>query len=383
MLLPNSLCKLLGIRYPIIQPGMAGQTTPELVAAVSNAGGLGILGATRMTPARLLDAIKKIKMITTKPYGVNLWLGPPERNDQDVTYVQQFLDQKFRKPLGLPLKSVSAVENNGKQTTKDLQPVSKFSEQLQIILEEKVPIASFAMADPAKYVDQIHSTGAKVMSMVTTVEDAISVVRNGSDIVMAQGAEAGGHRSIFNTALDDENIPLIGTMALVPQIVDALKKEILDRLVPVVAAGGIADGRGLLAALALGASGVAIGTRFLVCRESGALQGYQERLFSSNETNTVVTKVFTGHPARVLRNTFVEEYAKSEIEPLAWPRQRFVSEDIYANAQTKDDVNYYPLYSGQGLRMLKRNQSAGEVVNEIMMEVKEHLSILDRQMEKD
>lgn len=128
-------------------------------------------------------------------------------------------------------------------------------------------------------------------------------------------------------------------MALVPQIVDALKKEILDRLVPVVAAGGIADGRGLLAALALGASGVAIGTRFSVCRESGALQGYQERLFSSNETNTVVTKVFTGHPARVLRNTFVEEYAKSEIEPLAWPRQRFVSEDIYANAQTKDDVN--------------------------------------------
>ena len=137
---------------------------------------------------------------------------------------------------------------------------------------------------------------------------------------MAQGSEAGGHRSIFdnNGALDDgyENIPLIGTMALVPQIVDALKKDIQARSIPVVAAGGIADGRGLLAALALGASGIAIGTRFLVCRESGALQGYRERLLSSDETNTVVTKAFTGVPARVLNNTFVKEYAKSELEPL-------------------------------------------------------------------
>jgi nitronate monooxygenase len=171
-------------------------------------------------------------------------------------------------------------------------------------------------------------------------------------------------------------------MALVPQIVDALKKEIQARSIPVVAAGGIADGRGLLAALALGASGIAIGTRFLVCRESDALQGYRERLLSSNETNTVVTKAFTGVPARVLSNTFVKEYAKSELEPLRWPLQRFVTNDIYENAQTKDDANYYPLYSGQGLRMLKRNQSAEEVVNEIMIQAKERLSILERQMEK-
>jgi len=384
VLLENPLCKLLRIRYPIVQAGMAGQTTPELVAAVSNAGGLGILGATRMTPEKLLDAVRKIKMITTKPYGVNLWLGPQERKkDQDISSVQQFLDQKFRKPLGLPLKSVSLPECDNK----NLPPPSKLSEQLQIILEEKIPIASFAMGDPVKYVDQIHSTGAKIISMVTNVEDAISVTKNGSDIVMAQGSEAGGHRSIFhnNDALDDdgyENIPLIGTMALVPQIVDALKKEIQARSIPVVAAGGIADGRGLLAALALGASGIAIGTRFLVCRESGALQGYRERLLSSNETNTVVTKAFTGVPARVLSNTFVKEYAKSELEPLRWPLQRFVTNDIYENAQTKDDANYYPLYSGQGLRMLKRNQSAEEVVNEIMIQAKERLSILERQMEK-
>jgi nitronate monooxygenase len=353
----NPLCDMLNIRYPIIQAGMAGQTTPELVAAVSNAGGLGILGATRMTPEKLLDAVKKIKAITTKPYGVNLWLGPPERNDQDVTAAQQFLDQKVRKPLGLHMKSVS--DNIKKNADADeLPPPPSKSEQLQIILEEKVPIASFAMGDPAKYIDQIHSGGAKVMSMVTSVEDAVNVVRNGSDIVMAQGAEAGGHRSTLNIISDKEDIPLIGTMALVPQIMDAVKKEVRDRPIPVVASGGIVDGRGLLAALALGASGVAIGTRFLVCRESGALQGYRERLLASNETNTVVTRVFTGHPARVLRNSFVEQYAKSGLEPLAFPLQRIAAEDIYSNAQTKDNADYYPLYSGQGLRMLKRGQSA-------------------------
>src|SRR5918911_3745606 len=200
VLLENLLCKLLNICYPVIQAGMAGQTTPELVAAVSNAGGLGILGATRLTPEKLLDAIRKIKMITTKPYGVNLWLGPCDirkNNDQDIKSVQKFLDQKFRKPIGIPLRSESG--------TKDMPPPSIFSEQLQIMLEEKVPVASFAMGDPVKYVDQIHSTGAKIISMVTNVGDAISVAKNGSDIVMAQGSEAGGHRSMFdnNGALDD------------------------------------------------------------------------------------------------------------------------------------------------------------------------------------
>ena len=163
MLLENPICKLLGIRYPIIQAGMGGQTTPELVAAVSNAGGLGLLGATDMTPEKLLDAIRKIKMMTTKPYGVNLWLGPQDRkknNDQDIKSVQQFLDKKFRKPLGISLKS-----ENG---TKDMIPPSIFSEQLQIMLDEKVPVASFAMGDPVKYVDQIHSTGAKIISRLQT-----------------------------------------------------------------------------------------------------------------------------------------------------------------------------------------------------------------------
>jgi nitronate monooxygenase len=376
----NPLCKLLDIRYPIIQAGMAGQTTAELVGTVSNAGGLGILGATRMTADQLLTTIKKIKKITVKPYGVNLWSGPSENNNnQGMASVQQFLNEKFRKSLNIPLKSVLPQEENDNQkNTSDLSSTSTLSEQIQIILEENVPVASFAMGDPVKFIDKIHSRDTKVMSMVTNVEDAITLAKNGSDIIMAQGAEAGGHRSIFNSVSNDKDVALIGTMALVPQIVDNLKKEIKDKSIPVIAAGGIVDGRGLVAALALGASGVAIGTRFLVCHESGALQGYKERLLSAKETDTIVTRVFTGHPARVLRNSFVDEYSKTGAEPpLGWPLQRLLTEDIYSNAQTKNNAEFYPLYSGQGLRMLKESQSAGEIVKEIIYEAKEHLEKLN------
>ena len=360
---------------------MAGQTTAELVAAVSNAGGLGILGATRMTPDQLLTTIKKIKKITLKPFGVNLWSGPHEKNDnKDWAPIQQFLNQKIRKTLDIPLKSISIEEGNDfqKKTSVELSP-SKLYEQLQIILDEKVPVLSFAMGDPVKYIDKIHSSGAKVISMVTNVKDAISVARNGPDIVMAQGAEAGGHKSTFNAEIEDKDKSLIGTMALVPQIVDGLEKELKDKSIPVIAAGGIVDGRGIVAALALGASGVAIGTRFLVCNESGAFEEYKERLLTSKESDTTVTTVFTGHPARVLRNRFVDEYAKSNLKSLGWPLQRYVTSDIYTNAKTKNNAEYYPLYAGQGIRMLKRGQSAEEVVKELITETKERLRIIDKE----
>lgn len=265
----NPLCKMLNIRYPIIQAGMAGSTTPELVAAVSNAGGLGIVGAARLTPDQLLDIILKIKKLTTHPYGVNLQLAPPEGRptDENTITVQHFLDTNFRQNIGLKPKSDQAIA----------LPHSSLHETIQIILEQKVSILSFAMGDPAKFVKQIHLAGAKVMSMVTTVEEALLVAKNGTDIIVTQGSEAGGHRSTFNVD-PKKDLPLIGTMALVPQVVDALKKEGIKD-VPVVAAGGIADGRGLLAALALGASGILIGTRFLVARESGHFKHIKNAYF--------------------------------------------------------------------------------------------------------
>lgn len=157
-----------------------------------------------------------------------------------------------------------------------------------------------------------HSHNMTVMTMVTTVNEAIQVVKGGSDIVVAQGAEAGGHRSAFKLGPNGET-PLIGTFALVPQIVDAIPH------VPVVAAGGIMDGRGLVAALALDASGALIGTRFLVAKESGIFPAYQDKTFSSTETDTIITHLFTGRPARSIRNHFVEKYLESNTKPLARP----------------------------------------------------------------
>ncbi len=194
---------------------------------------------------------------------------------------------------------------------------------------------------------------------------------------MTQGAEAGGHKSVFNNNFNDKDIPLIGTMSLVPQVVDSIRKEIKDKSIPpVVAAGGISDGRGLVAALALGAKGVAIGTRFLVCKESGTFEGYKEQLLSANETDTIITKVFTGLNARVLRNRFLDEYIKSNSEILRWPLQSVVTEDIHSNAQSKNNPEFYPLYSGQGLRMIKSSQSAEEIIKEIIKDAKEQLKLL-------
>jgi nitronate monooxygenase len=323
----TSLCNLLNIRYPILQAGVSGFTTPELVAAVSNAGGLGILGASRIMPEQLGDTISKIKRLTTNPFGVNLLLAPPEKEgNQDIEQVQQFLDNRFRQELKIPPKANQNISI----------PPSRLSEQLKIILEEKVPVVSFAMGNPsAKLVEQIHSSyddiNVKVISMITTAEEAANVVRNGTDIVVAQGAEAGGHRSTFNIVNDDKDLPLIGTMTLVPQVVDALKRiqqeeekkeegRQNDNHIPVIAAGGIADGRGLIAALALGADGIMIGTRFLVAHESRAFQAYQDRLLAATECGTIITRAFTSRPARGLRNHFVEEYHKLGPQPLAWPR---------------------------------------------------------------
>lgn len=185
---------------------------------------------------------------------------------------------------------------------------------------------------------------------------------------MAQGAEAGGHRSTFTLGPHGE-VPLVGTLALVPQVVDAVP-------VPVLAAGGIMDGRGLVASLALGAAGVLLGTRFLVAQESGASTAYQERLLAATESDTVITRTFTGRPARSVRNRFVEAYMQAAAEPLPWPLQSLAAEDIYGAAQTRGEADYFPLLAGQGLRMLKRGQGSAQIVQELATEAEAVLSRL-------
>lgn len=163
-------------------------------------------------------------------------------------------------------------------------------------------------------------------------------------------------------------------MALVPQIVDSIKKE--KKNAYVIAAGGIADGRGLLASIVLGADGVSIGTRFLVSSESGAFTNYKEHLLTSTEADTVVTRVFTGRSARGIRNRLVDEYVNSRQVPLVWPFQALAVEGIYKAAQTKNNADYFPLLAGQGLRLIKRGQSAKEIIEEIVQEAEQELSSL-------
>jgi nitronate monooxygenase len=356
--LSTSLCELLGVRYPLVQAPMAsGWTTPELVAAVSQAGGFGCLAGAGVPPERLRDDIRAVKERTDRPFGVNFLLAPPGPGSRDVAAAQRFLDG-FRERFGLPAGDA------------EIEPQSfSLEEQVEVVFEERVPVLSVALGDPGELVGRAHERGMLVMSMATTVGDAVRAVEGRADVVVAQGAEAGGHRSVVELGPGGE-VPLVGTLALVPQVVDAVG-------VPVVAAGGVSDGRGLVAALALGAAGVQMGTRFLLARESGAHPVYRRRLLAATEEDTVVTRVFTGRHARALRSRFVEEYASAGAEPLAWPLQRAAAGDIYKAAQAANDGDHSPLLAGQGLRMLREDgQGAAEIVDEVVAEAGAVLSRL-------
>ena len=330
---------------------------PELVSAVSNAGGFGSLAGAGVPPERLREEIRAVKERTDRPFAVNFLLAPPGPGSQDVAAVQRFLDG-FRGRLGLPPGETELEP-----------PPPLLEEQLEVVFEERVPVLSVALGDGGELVERAHGEGMLVTSMVTTVGDAVRAADGGVDVVVAQGAEAGGHRSVVELGPEGE-VPLVGTLALVPQVVDAVG-------VPVVAAGGVVDGRGVVAALALGAAGVQMGTRFLLALESGAHPAYRRGLLAATEVDTVVTRVFTGRPARGLRNRFVEEYLSAGSEPLAWPLQRAAAGDIYGASQAAYDGDYSPLLAGQGSRMLKEDgQGAAEIVQEVVAEAGAVLSRL-------
>jgi nitronate monooxygenase len=332
--LQTELTRLLGIRLPIVQAPMAGgPTTPELVAAVSGAGAFGML-AGAMVPLDVLEA--QIESVRGANFGVNFQLVEPGSGGE-VDAVQAAID---------PLRAELGLAPGPREV--EVTEVS-VDEQVELCLRAGVRMLTFALGDPSRFVGQ----GAIVGSTVTTVEEGVHVVDAGADFVIAQGAEAGGHRSTFDIS---DGAPLVGTLALVPQVVDAVS-------VPVVATGGIVDGRGVAAALALGAAGAQLGTRFLLAREAGTAPGYREALLRAVETDTVVTTAFTGRPARSIRNRFIEESA--QVEPLPWPRQRAAATDLYRAALERGEPDFHPLLAGQNLRGLPDGQPAAEIVDEI------------------
>ena len=351
------LCDLLKIQYPILQAGMADVAGPELVAAISNAGGLGILTATMVPPDVLKQRIQKIRELTDKPFGVNLILHkdlfPPAEFDMEiepVNEVQSFLNG-FRRELGIPESNV---------TPPKLPPLIQLA--FEVILQENIPVFSVGLGNPSKeIVEQCHSRGIKVIAMVSTLEDALSVNRNGVDVIIAQGSEAGGHRSTWEKKKSKE-YAAIGTLPLTSSIVNNVK-------VPVVAAGGIVNGNGLKAALALGAQGVLMGTRFIATKESMAPESYKQKIIESNSDSTTITDVFTGMYARVIRNNFTELYSESQTPVLPPGRQYGATVDILRNAGKQEKSELYSLYAGQGIDDITEIKSASEVVIGIIKEV--------------
>ena len=342
--MPTPLARRLGLTVPIVQAPMAGGwTTPELVAAVSDVGGLGMLAGARITADQLRELIRATRRLTSRPFGLNLQV-PIISPEEAARPANPEPLRRLREEHGLASEPAGTPAWVGPD------------EAVAIALAEGIRILSVVMGPAGSWLAKARDTGAVVMATVTTVAEALEVEAGGVDVVIAQGSEAGGHRSTFRPGAPDR-WPLIGTMALVPQVVDAVK-------LPVIAAGGIMDGRGVIAALALGAEAAQLGTRFLLARESGATPAYRRRLIESDETDTVVTDAYTGRPARGIRNRFLDRMTEQGGTPLPWPRQGALGAELY-RASFAEDGEWAPLLAGQGLRLAAREQAAAEIMREL------------------
>ncbi|MFC7392710.1 NAD(P)H-dependent flavin oxidoreductase [Scopulibacillus cellulosilyticus] len=345
----NKITEDLGIKYPIIQAGMAGGvTTPELVAAVSNTGALGTLGAGYMSLEQMRETIRKIKQLTDNPFGVNLFIPEmPDVLDEKIEKANEWL-RPFRESL-----NISETPQVKKPNT------SLFEKQIEVIIEERVPVCSFTFGIPPKEtVQQLKKENVTVIGTATTVKEAITNEEHGMDMVVAQGSEAGGHRGTFMGAFEEA---MIGTMALVPQIADHVN-------IPVIAAGGIMDGRGVLAAMVLGAEAVQMGTAFVTSQESGANVQHKEAILNSIEEQTVVTSAFSGKPARGIKNEFITKMAEHEKELPAYPVQNTLTKTIRSEAAKQNRPEWMSLWCGQNPRSSKQ-QSARKIILDIISQV--------------
>jgi len=314
-MIKTELCKLLGIEYPIIQGGMAWVATAELVSAVSNCGGLGVIGAGQMPPDILKDEIARTKSMTAKPFGVNMMLLHPQ------------IDDLF-----------------------------------QVILDERVPVVTTGAGNPGSYVPELKKKGIKVLPVVPAVALAKRMERIGVDAVIVEGTEAGGH------------IGELTTITLVPQVVDVLS-------IPVVAAGGIADGRGYAAALALGAKGIQVGTRFVVATECTAHERYKLTLIEAKDRDAVVSGRSTGHPVRAIKNRLTRELERLEKEGASPEELEKLGTGKLRAAVREGDMEWGSVMAGQSAGMVKKIQPAAEIIKELNEEAEEVIYNLPGQKE--
>jgi len=349
------LLSKLGIRLPIIQAPMGGITTPRLVAAVSNAGGLGSLAGGYLSPQEIRKAIRDTRSLTKYPFNVNLFVPKLVDLSPEKINKSKLILNAYRIALGIPL-----VE----PTESAAISFESFDEQLKVLLEEKVPIVSFTFGIPSsEFIKKLKDNGTIVIGTATTVKEGLALEASQCDAIVAQGSEAGGHRGTFN---GPTKTSLIGTMALIPQMVDRVK-------IPIIAAGGIMDGRGFAASLILEASAVQMGTAFLTCSENGIHEEYKKAVLRSTEESTVVTSAFTGKPARAIKNEFIEGMTKHEDSLPDYPIQHKLTLDIRKEAAKQNRPEFMFLLAGQGTR-LNTNKTASDLVTSVAEEALKILS---------
>jgi nitronate monooxygenase len=331
----NRLTSRLGLQYPIIQGPLGGLSSQRLTAAVSNYGGLGSFGAHGLKPEAIRNVIREIKALTSKPFAMNLWVSMEDEGAFAST------EKAFDRSLAPLAKHIESV-GGGRPSYHPYEPI-RFEDQVQVLLDEGISTFSFIYGIPSKPIlDEFRRQRIALIGTATTVDEAIALEQAGVDVIAASGFEAGGHRGSFLQTSEDS---LTGTMALVPQVVDAVK-------LPVVAAGGIGDARGIVAAFALGAEGVQMGTAFLACEESGANTLHREAILSG-QAKTALTRGFTGRLARGIKNRLLDALNQKDVEILHYPLQRALVRHLSIPAEKAGRPDLLPLWAGQSANLSK------------------------------
>ena len=369
-ILKTALCDFLGIEYPICLAGMGGRwTPPELVAAVSNAGGLGVMGGSGIQVEELRQRIRKVRELTDKPFGVDLLLpvvtGAVERDAGSDGSESEVDAVRRQYPRHADFVDTLMAEFGLDRVDPPPPPkevgIALARSQVDMILEEDVEIFAAALGDPAWMVPQAHDKGVIVMGLAGSVRNAQRQMAAGVDVIVAQGTEAGGHTG------------RIATMPLVPQIVDAVSPR------PVVAAGGIANGRGIAAALALGAEGAWLGTAFLAAEECGIYAPQQQSIIGGRSEDFIISRSYTGKTARQYQGPIVEAWSESGLEPLDMPLQGVLMSTFNQAAERAQryDLVFNP--AGQGAGMVTEARPAADIMGALVAET---VSVLNQMQQR-
>jgi nitronate monooxygenase len=347
-MMKSEFLRRLGVELPIIQAPMGGgPSTPELVAAVSNAGGLGSLGAPYLTPQQILDAVRRIRALTNKPFAVNLFAGGYQtENAVDPRRMLALLGE-VHAALGLPAPELPVL------------PPDPFVAQLSAVLEARPPIFSFTFGIPSPQVlAQLRAHDIAIVGTATTVNEARLLEAAGIDGILAQGSAAGAHRGTFSEPFEHAMVP---TLELVRRISGAVR-------LPVTASGGLMDGADIAAALEAGAAAAALGTAFLGCPESGASEAYKQAVLGARADTTVITRAFSGRPARGLTNAFIAKLRGHEADILPYPLQNALTRAMRGAAAQRCETGFLSLWAGTGVARA-RALPAGELVRQLASEL--------------